>query len=153
MVAQKDVIFLKVWLICSNCHPSSFALTFVLVWVVQRSMKWVCTCPNCWIKVEVSVDNSCEVWRAYGTYKWGLICWASLQKQACVFCNSRVSGNGTTGMAMAVPVFEGSKNGIAWILTYPCVMEWHLPAVCRSLGYLNYDEAFFRLFWVFKHTK
>ena len=34
-----------------------------------------------------------------------------------------VSGNGTTGMAMAVPVFEGSKNGVAWILTYSCIME------------------------------
>ena len=41
----------------------------------------------------------------------------------CFFCNSRPGGNGTTGMAMAVPVFEGSKNGVTWILTYSCVME------------------------------
>ena len=37
--------------------------------------------------------------------------------------NGRAGGNGTTGTAMAVPVFEGEKNGIAWILTYAWVME------------------------------
>ena len=28
----------------------------------------------------------------------------------------RASGNGTASMAMAVPVFEGEKNDVAWIL-------------------------------------
>ena len=36
---------------------------------------------------------------------------------------------------MAVPVFEGEKNGVAWILT--CVIEWPLRAVRRSLGHLR----------------
>ena len=75
-----------------------------------------------------------------GSFAWHLC------KNRPVFFATPGQWNGTAGMALAVPVFEGSKNGIAWILTYPCVMEWHLPAVCRSLGYLNYDEAFFRLF-------
>ena len=124
----------RFWLICSNRHPSNFALNFVLVWVVQKPMKWVCTCPNCWKEVEVSVDNSCEVWKVYGTYKWGLICWASLQKQACVFSNS----GSVAVVRLAWPwlyqfLSAGSKNGITWILTYSCVMELHLPAVCRSL--------------------
>ena len=29
------------------------------------------------------------------------------------------------------------KNGIAWILTYMCVVEWPLQAVCRSMGHDN----------------
>ena len=32
--------------------------------------------------------------------------------------------------------FWGRKNGVAWILTYACVIEWPLLAVRRSLGCL-----------------
>ena len=39
-------------------------------------------------------------------------------------------GHGRTG-------FWGEKNGIAWILTYACVMERPLRAVRRSLGHLR----------------
>ena len=35
----------------------------------------------------------------------------------------RAGGNGTAGTAMAVPDFEGGKSGVAWILTYACVIE------------------------------
>ena len=35
----------------------------------------------------------------------------------------RASGNGTAGTAMDIPVFEGEKNGVAWILNHVCVME------------------------------
>ena len=31
----------------------------------------------------------------------------------------------------------GEKNGVAWILTYACVIEWPLRAVRRSLGHLT----------------
>ena len=37
----------------------------------------------------------------------------------------RAGGNGTAGTAMAVLVFEG-ENGITWILTYACIIEWPL---------------------------
>ena len=48
----------------------------------------------------------------------------------------------------AVPVFEGRKmHGVARILTYACVMA--LPAVRRSLGRLNCDEAFLGAFFFF----
>ena len=46
----------------------------------------------------------------------------------------------------AVPVFKGGKlHGVARILTYACVMA--LPAVRRSLGRLNCDEAFLGVFF------
>jgi len=38
---------------------------------------------------------------------------------------------------MAVPVFREKKNGVVWILTYACVTEWPLRAVCPSLGRLR----------------
>ena len=48
----------------------------------------------------------------------------------------------------AVRVFEGGKmHGVARILTYACVMA--LPAVRRSLGRLNCDEAFLGVFFFF----
>ena len=51
-------------------------------------------------------------------------------------CNHRASGNGTAGMAMAVPVFEGEKwrrldSNLA------CVIECPLRALRRSLGRLR----------------
>ena len=49
--------------------------------------------------------------------------------------------------------FRGRKNGVAWILTYACVIEWPLRAVNCSLGRINYGEVFFELFRVFKHPK
>ena len=33
--------------------------------------------------------------------------------------------------------FLREKNGVAWILTYACVIEWPLRAVRRSLGRLR----------------
>ena len=30
------------------------------------------------------------------------------------------------GCYMAVPVFEREKNGVTWILSYVCVIEWPL---------------------------
>ena len=44
-------------------------------------------------------------------------------KTGLCFLQLLVSGNGMTGMAMAVPVFEGSRNGVAWILTDSCIIE------------------------------
>ena len=32
----------------------------------------------------------------------------------------------TIGCYMAVPVFEREKNGVTWILSYACVIEWPL---------------------------
>ena len=50
----------------------------------------------------------------------------------------------TTGpAAMVRPVrlwpyrFLREKNGVAWILTHACVIEWPLRAVRRSLGRLR----------------
>ena len=46
-------------------------------------------------------------------------------------------------VAMVRPVrpwpyrFLREKNGVAWILTYACVIEWPLRAVRRSLGRLR----------------
>ena len=41
-------------------------------------------------------------------------------------------------VAMVRPVrFWGRKNGVTWILTYTCVIEWPLRRVCRSLGRLR----------------
>ena len=45
------------------------------------------------------------------------------------------------------------KNGVAWIVTYACVIEWPLQAGHCNLGRLNYGEVFFELFRVFKHSK
>ena len=33
--------------------------------------------------------------------------------------------------------FLREKNGVAWILTYACIIEWPLRAVCHSLGHLR----------------
>ena len=41
----------------------------------------------------------------------------------CALSNGRAGGNGMASTAMAVPVFEGEKNGVAQILTYVWVME------------------------------
>ena len=38
---------------------------------------------------------------------------------------------------MAVPVLRGKQIGAVWILTYACIIEWPLRAVCPSLGRLR----------------
>ena len=61
-----------------------------------------------------------------------------------IYC-TRAGGNGTG--------FWGRKNGVAWLLTYACVIECPLQAVHCTMGRLNYGEVFFELFRVFKHPK
>ena len=49
-------------------------------------------------------------------------------------------------MVQPVYRFLREKNGVGWILTYACVIDWPFRAVHCSLGRLNYDEVFFELF-------
>ena len=40
--------------------------------------------------------------------------------------------------------FLGEKNCVTWILTYACIIEWPLRAVCCSLGHLRGLRIFFK---------
>ena len=57
-------------------------------------------------------------------------------------CHLRAGGNGTAGTAMAIPDFEGEKNGVAWILTYACAIGWPFRAVRHRLGRLRGLQVF-----------
>ena len=62
------------------------------------------------------------------------------------FLQLRVSGMVRLAWPWLYQFLRDPKMALLGFWPDPCIMEQPLPAVCRSLGYLNYDKTFFRLF-------